>query len=371
MNTGEILMKMKEFQIIILEYLDNDDYHEEKFDNILSMYGDFQQNKHKIKSIIYLLIEISNNHHRCKYFFIKIFRIFNLLKSQIKQFFSNDEIFNFFQSNKRILLFLIEEKILIINESIALKMINQQYSKYFYPELKPYLKYDYKNHINELLSDNFEEKRRIGENDNYICKLIRNDSVQDFIAYVNKTNLSLRTKIEASLFETNQFLLNNSPSLIEYSAFYGSIQIFQYLNMNQAKLNSSLWLYVIHGSNADMIHFLEENRIKPFHDSYEECLEESIKCHHNDIATYIYDNLISNTDQYISTNNFFSNIIFYSYHYHNYHFFPDEVNQKYNFYYACKFDYYDIVEYFLNENKIDINEPIMEILNVLILFDSN
>ena len=141
--------------------------------------------------------------------------------------------------------------------------------------------------------------------------------------------------------------------------------------MNQAKLNSSLWLYVIHGSNSEMIHILEENRIKPFHDSYEECLEESIKCHHNDIATYIYDNLISNTDQYISTNNFFSNIIFYSYHYHNYHFFPDEVNQKYNFYYACKFDYYDIVEYFLNENKIDINEPIMEILNVLILFDSN
>ena len=47
-----------------------------------------------------------------------------------------------------------------------------------------------------------------------------------------------------------------------------------------------------------------------------------------------------------------------SYKFH-YYFFPEKINEKCNFYYACKYDYFDIVEYFLNENIIDINMPII------------
>lgn len=34
--------------------------------------------------------------------------------------------------------------------------------------------------------NNFDEKRSIGENNSYICTLIRNDSIVDFIAHVNE-----------------------------------------------------------------------------------------------------------------------------------------------------------------------------------------
>ena len=40
-----------------------------------------------------------------------------------------------------------------------------------------------------VLTD-FEEKRQKGENDSYVCSLIRNDSVEEFVTYLNQTNLS-------------------------------------------------------------------------------------------------------------------------------------------------------------------------------------
>ena len=74
--------------------------------------------------------------------------------------------------------------------------------------------------------------------------------------------------------------------MIEYAAFFGSTQIFKYLQLNYAPLDKNIWLYAIHSNNGDLIHILEELGIKP---QYEECLKESIKCHHNNIANYIFD----------------------------------------------------------------------------------
>ena len=46
----------------------------------------------------------------------------------------------------------------------------------------------------------FEENRRKGENNSHLCYLIRNDLVEDFIVFVNKTNLNLTNKINSSVF---------------------------------------------------------------------------------------------------------------------------------------------------------------------------
>ena len=51
----------------------------------------------------------------------------------------------------------------------------------------------------------FKEKWKIGENDSYICTLIRSDSIENFITYVNRTNFSLSSKIKPSVYETNLF----------------------------------------------------------------------------------------------------------------------------------------------------------------------
>lgn len=75
------------------------------------------------------------------------------------------------------------------------------------------------------------KKKNQGVNDNYICELIRNDSIQEFIQYINKNDISVKEyKIKPSIYETNSFLLKNTPNLIEYAAFYGSIKIFIYLH---------------------------------------------------------------------------------------------------------------------------------------------
>ena len=74
----------------------------------------------------------------------------------------------------------------------------------------------------------FEKKCQLGENDLCICSLIRSDSVEEFVSYVNRKNLSLLTKIKPSIYETNSFLIDKEPTLIEYAAFFGSIQIIQY-----------------------------------------------------------------------------------------------------------------------------------------------
>ena len=87
-----------------------------------------------------------------------------------------------------------------------------------------------------FLSPEFDEKLKIGENDSYICHLIRNDSIEKFVIFVNQTNLNLSSQIKSSIFETNLFLIkNDETTLIEYAAFFGSIQIFQYLSSSIQK----------------------------------------------------------------------------------------------------------------------------------------
>ncbi|KAK8875640.1 hypothetical protein M9Y10_005812 [Tritrichomonas musculus] len=139
-------------------------------------------------------------------------------------------------------------------------------------------------------SDNYDiEKRKCGENDSYIAMLIRNDYVEEFIKYINQTNYDLNSQINKSDFETNPFLNNRDPTLIEYAAFFGSIQIFQFLIKNNVKLVPSLWFYAIHGRNPDIIHILEGNNVKLNEKAYEFCIKYAIKCHHNDLARYLLD----------------------------------------------------------------------------------
>lgn len=122
---------------------------------------------------------------------------------------------------------------------------------------------------NIIQDESFEENRRKGENDSYICQLIRNDSIEEFVSYTNRMNYSLtKSIIPSSIFETNSFLINKTTSLIKYAAFFGSIQIFQYLLLNGVELRPKLWLYAIYGRNAEIIHLIEVNHVQPNDEKY-------------------------------------------------------------------------------------------------------
>ena len=177
-------------------------------------------------------------------------RSIKFFKDDLKKY-EKAEIFNLFKSSKQILLLLIEEKILTVDEYFVKKIIQNKYIKkkypqYFWPEIKPFMneswfpKYNsesfYKinewvEEMNKELPENFYELRKIGENESFLSKLIRDDAVKDFIVYVNENKISLNSKIDLSIYETNSYLIKKSYwyniTLIEYAAFHGSDQIFR------------------------------------------------------------------------------------------------------------------------------------------------
>ena len=139
-------------------------------------------------------------------------------------------------------------------------------------------------------TENYEEKRQIGENDAKICELIRKDSLDEFIIYVNKNNISLSSNVPLSIFETSPLIRDNT-SLIQYAAFFGSIQIFKYLMMNGVPVKSFDLFFGIHGRNPEIIHILEENTDSGGReDFYKDLYEYSIECYHNEMMSYYRDN---------------------------------------------------------------------------------
>ena len=225
MTVQKYLEAMKNIQNNLLEFINNDET-EENYQNLISIFTDqkIQEDSDQLKSILYLICKVSENIYRPPKFFSKIERILLFLKESIKRSFLNSEIFDIFKKQKRILLFLFKEKILIMNQYIISKIISidmdKNYNEYLLPEI-----FDYTS-IPKKIPEKFEERRIIGENHNYICEIIRKDLIGDFITYVEKESIVLDSLIEPSIYETNPFLLNKNVSLSVYCAFFGSIQIF-------------------------------------------------------------------------------------------------------------------------------------------------
>lgn len=101
-------------------------------------------------------------------------------------------------------------------------------------------------------------------------KLIRKDDVKEFSAYANRQNISFDKNIKNSTFETNHFLYYPSGiclniigkiyfNLVEYTAFFGSISITNYMRINwEVELTPFMWLSAIHSQNAELIKYLEK-----------------------------------------------------------------------------------------------------------------
>ena len=348
MDAQNYLSKMKDIYYNIISFIEKET--DENFNNSeIILFLDSNDKKSLLKEILKIILHIGNNHHRTPNFFSQIETVILSLKEEILQNFTKIELFKIFKTNKRILLILIESNMIEVDKTIAQKIIKQKSNQfYFYQELKSFLD-ETKNPI--IIEDElniFNNKRKIGENDSYICELIRNDSVKEFITYVNRNNISLSNSIKSSMYETNQFLLDKENiNLIEYSVFYGSIQIFKYLCFNGVDLSSSsLWLFAIHGKNPELIHYLEGNVVTNNNFSMNKCIFESIKCHHNDFAQYFIDNYNSNE----VNEELISNIV----EFYNFHFYPKEINEMMLFN-LCRFDCKILAKIVMETVKMDFN----------------
>ena len=370
MSIDEYITQKKELYTLLFNFLESESESETVVDySIFKIYLETEVFIHNIKnefmSLCTLLLKISQNYSIDQNIFGRIEQIISYLGKGMKRYFTNSDFFDFFEKDKRILLYLLSQQLLTIDTSLQKIILTKldsngtKYCHFFYPEIKSLVSERLRKKIeNELLSidsqifENFEEKRKNGQNDSFLCELIRKDSLEEFVTYTGECNVSLSSQIQPSLFETNRFLLKNkSTSLIEYSAFFGSIEIFKYLNKNGVEMSPSLWLYAIHGNSLAIIHLLEENQIKPIDKTYKKCFKESIKCHHNEIANYIKTNFIQNGDD--------EDVISFSFHYHNYHFFPNDLSQNFTLYYAIKYNYLKIVDFLMKSKDFNCYEPII------------
>ena len=360
MEIESFIKKMKDINSSLLDFIEESDDLDKcdaKFKTLIQLLEKQEvfRNKKEMQLIFQIISKITDNHHRPPDFFNKLEKLFQFLikdsPSPISYF-----IPDYTNYNKPVVFLLLQKKLLkpdkpFLNEYLENKQfIHPRSNKnlfeyrsyyYLYPVIKEFLEEKIQKEIEEVILNHFEEelstfeeKCKIGENDSYICSLIRLDSVEEFIAYVNRTNLSLLTKIKPSIYETHSFLIDKEPTLIEYAAFFGSIQIIQYLKYNNVPLTSSMWVYAIHSNKEELIHFLEENRVKPEKniynyytktiESYDDVIIESIKCHHNGISNYIKYNFykIINLNDEPQFYDKYSGTIFNSL---NFIFFPDEV----------------------------------------------
>ncbi|OHT11046.1 hypothetical protein TRFO_19450 [Tritrichomonas foetus] len=130
-----------------------------------------------------------------------------------------------------------------------------------------------------------------GRNPEDYLVAIQNDDVDSLISIISQRNLNVNDTIEYFEYEISYFF-KKQATLIEYSAFYGSVNCFKYL-LNQCDLNYSPLLaeFAIAGGNHEIIHLVENH--SKFNTNI---LEISIQFHHYLITDYLLNTHNINND---------------------------------------------------------------------------
>lgn len=377
---------MSKFNQLILNILDKENDLEEPFQNLNKYFEENNtfKDKNQMKLILHAISSISNDHHRSHDHFNKIEQILKIFTNPFKQFFDNIEIFNIFKENKRILLFLFEYKLLTPDKDIFDlitddKYDNYKYCEFFLPEFESFHSENYLKLVNhDYKSEEFLKKRKVGENDDEISSIIRNDSIDEFIEKT-KDRKSYDKNVKTTIFETNPFLYKDKISFIEYSAFFGSIKILKHLLNNEENkydIKYSLLSYAVHSNNDEVIHFIEEKieEKKKKYDSkksdfyhlfadrseadkeekLKKCFIESVKSHHINIINYLFE-------KYFKEKEIKSELPLYCLRFYNFISFNDQSIENMNdmFCVLCESDYISLVELFLKSKNLNVNSLII------------
>ena len=158
------------------------------------------------------------------------------------------------------------------------------YNKYYYNEKKKY---------QELIQYGFK-KDSLG----YIIKY---DEIEKLISYSSEIDFDFNMNLKTSLFEVP--LRYSTISLINASAFYGSVQSFRYLLVNGSKTDSDTCLRAIQGGNIDLIRLFEENM------NLNQSIITASNHHHTDVFIWLVSKV---TDPIISLKNFYEKINVFS-----------------------------------------------------------
>lgn len=148
----------------------------------------------------------------------------------------------------------------------------------------------------ESVKNNKEDHKKY-RNLNYhpssLHKCIREDDLDTFQNYISRNNININYKFDYSYYDRVR-TIDDTPSLIQVAAIYGSIKIFKYLfNMDTIIFNSNLLSYAYIGRNFEIIHLCEKKC------SSKDVYFQSIILHDRELLTYFienYGNFLKETD---------------------------------------------------------------------------
>ena len=159
MEISEYFEEKKDIHRILLDFIEDESNPDECFQKyiiLIQKYQGLEDNLEDLKEYLHLISNIADNHSRQKYFFDKIERLLMIFKDKMMNYFSNYEIFDIFKKNKKILLWLFENKVIKADECISQKMMSEKYSNAYYPfyffnEIKEFIEEEKKQKIEDVV----------------------------------------------------------------------------------------------------------------------------------------------------------------------------------------------------------------------------
>ena len=120
--------------------------------------------------------------------------------------------------------------------------------------------------------------------------------------------------------------------------------------MNKIILKPCVWIFGIHSNNSILIvHHIEGKIVFSDKIAYERIFIEAIKCHHNEIANYIDENLIRTRS---------GRVFEITCKYYNYNYFPNEFKTDQDFFELYRCNHFKIINFILEKEKENIESKI-------------
>ena len=151
-------------------------------------------------------------------------------------------------------------------------------------------------------------------------------------------------------------------TLIEYAAFYGSIQIFKYLRSKKVIENNSLYTYAVHGNNLEIIDLIEKNNHKMMKRYCEQYLFESLQFHNNEMTNHIKNKYFSKGKSF-----YIEPLIKKSLKNHNLGFIDASLINESSFFYLTQYDYPLFVDILLKTKNINVNEKVIRVVFIILV----
>ena len=120
--------------------------------------------------------------------------------------------------------------------------------------------------------EDFEETIR----ENTLQYFIKNDDVTEFTNIIALKNIDV--------YRTNIYILDLIFTVIDFSAYCGSINIFKYLMLNKSEITSRTIKYAVVGGNEEIIEFLVSNNY-----SFDHREKDAISYHNNNIVKWLFE----------------------------------------------------------------------------------